>query len=204
MSFFRNKVYILTLFLDFGKNCLGHLASFFMQVCHTCTLLVQANCISEKIFFWNSFIKWFEWSVLGKQTSSKGTHNFTFFVRSWAKQFWASGKKKLGAGLLRLHSTGPVNPLPWEVFLKNVQFYNIFGLRVKHLRSFGKNFLRVMSKLHYFCWKVFLEEKGHVGRKTNCTNISGIWAKKIAILLSSSAVLSKQKPTSAQWFLEER
>ena len=87
MTFFWKKNYFLTLFLDSGKNCFRHLASFFMQVCHTCTLLVQANFFSEKSFFWNCFNNCVEWSVLGKKTFSKGTHNFTFFCQIMSKTF---------------------------------------------------------------------------------------------------------------------
>ena len=157
--FFEKKLNcFLTLILDPEKVCFGHLASFLCRFVPLALCLPRRTSSVKKNSSWNCFNNCVEWSVLGKKTFCKGTHNLTSFVRSWANQYWASGKK-LGAGLLRVHSTGPVNLFPWKVFLKNVQFCNIFGFQVKHLRSFGENFLTVLSKLHSCCWKDFSEEK---------------------------------------------
>ena len=96
---FRRKVSLLkrncffNIFFGPWENLFRTYGEFFMQVRHTCTLLTEENFFGEKISFWNCFNNCVEWSVLGKKTFSKRTHNFTFFVRSWAKQFRAFGKK---------------------------------------------------------------------------------------------------------------
>ena len=62
-------------------------------------------------------------SVLGKKTFSKGTLNFTFFVRSWANQFWASGKKTWSRAVEGAFYWASES-FPVERFLKIVQFCN--------------------------------------------------------------------------------
>ena len=122
MSFFFWKNSIFNTYFELWEKLFRTFGEFFLCRFVTLALCLRRRTSSvKKISFWNCFNKCVEWSVLGKKTFCKGTHNLTFFVTSWANQYGRLAKK-LGAGLLKVHFTGPVNLFPWKVFLKNVQF----------------------------------------------------------------------------------
>ena len=158
MSFFEKNCY-LTRILDPEEFCFGHLASFSCRFVTLALCLPRRTSSVKKKSVWNCFNNRVEWSVWGKKTFSKGTHNSTFFVRSWANQFWASDKKtwcRVVEGALYWAS----EPFSVEIFFwRTFAFAIFFGLRVKHPLSFGKNFLTVLSTLHSCCWKDFSQEK---------------------------------------------
>ena len=111
---------------------------------------------------------------------------------------------KLGAGLLKLHSTGLVKFFLGNFFWKTFNFANFCRLRYKYLRSFGKNFLTMLSKLHSSSRKEFFEEKDTLWKKTLRTNVSGLWAKKFKFLKSFLSRDAGLKSTCPAVFLEER
>ena len=130
MSFLLKKVVFLTFILDPEKISFGHLASFLCRFATLAFCSPRRTPSVKKSSFWKCFNNCVEWSVLGKKTFSKGTHNLTFFVGSWANQFWASGKKtwsRVVEGAFYWASESfPVETMFWRTFV----FATFFGLRV--------------------------------------------------------------------------
>ena len=159
MSFFWRNLFFNTYF-ELCENLFRTFGEFFLCRFVTLALCLPRRTSSVKnISLWNCFNNCVEWSVLGKKHFAKELITL-HFLSDQEQNYFGRLARKLGAGLLKVHSTGPVNLFPWNYFFGERSFLQFFsGLRVKHLRSFGKNFLTVLSKLHSSCWKDFLEEK---------------------------------------------
>ena len=124
--FFWRNLFFNTYF-ELWEKLFRTFGEFFL--CRSVTLalcLPRRTSSVKKISSWNCFNNCVEWSVLGKKTFCKGTHNLTIFVRSWANQYGRLAKK-LGAGLLKVHSTGPVNLFPWKYFFEERSFLHFFS-----------------------------------------------------------------------------
>ena len=124
LFFWRNSFF--NTYFELWEKLFRTFGEFFL-----CRFVTLALCLPrrtssvKKISSWNCFNNCVEWRVLGKKTFCKGTHNLLIFVRSWENQYGRLAKK-IGAGLLKVHSTGPVNLFPWKYFLENVRFCNFF------------------------------------------------------------------------------
>ena len=95
---FFEKNCFLTLILDPEKICFGHLARFLYRFVTLALCLRSKTSSVKKISFWSCFKNCVEWSVLGKKTFSKGTHNFTFFFQIMSRTILGVWQKNLEQG----------------------------------------------------------------------------------------------------------
>ena len=122
-------------------------------------------------------------SILGVQWISRAQLIFLrnlflwTFCRTWAEQYWASGRKPWGR-FLKQHSTGPVN-FSWGTVCigKRSTSQKFAEVEISTCVHWAKNYWQGRQSCILVFEKTSLRESILSGKKTLSTKVSGLWGR---------------------------